>query len=100
MSIYKFIRYLGFLAFVGVLCAQTRPYSSPIDATQFAGADLGDQVNAAIVSFGSGGCGAILVPHGNYTLSKKIVKPRCILLDFQNSTVTSTIANGPSIVTG
>jgi hypothetical protein len=94
MSIHKFIRYVGFLAFAGeVLCAQTQPFSGPVDATKFAGADLGDKVNAAIVSFGSGGCGAIVVPHGNYALSKKIVKPRCILLDFQNSTVTSTIAN-------
>ena len=101
MSIHKFIRYVGFLAIVGEMAyAQTQPYSGPVDATQFAGADVGDKVNAAIASFGSGGCGTIAVPHGNYSLSKKIVKPRCVMLDFQNSTVTSTITNGPSIVTG
>jgi hypothetical protein len=101
MSIHKFIRYVGFLAIVGEMAyAQTQPNSGPVDATQFAGAEPGDKVNAAIASFGSGGCGAIVVPHGTYSLSKKIVKPRCIMLDFENSTVSSTITNGPSIVTG
>jgi hypothetical protein len=65
MSIHKFIRYVGFLAIVGEMAyAQTQPNSGPVDATQFAGAELGDKVNAAIASFGSGVVELLWCPTG------------------------------------
>jgi hypothetical protein len=42
-------------------------------------------------------CGKITVAPGNYTLS---TKPRCVVLDFNGSTLTSAITTGPSISTG
>jgi hypothetical protein len=69
------------------------------NAVRFSGAELGVQVNEAVAAL-KGKCGSVVVPAGDYTLSTKIAKPRCVMLDFQNSIVTSTIASGPSIITG
>jgi len=68
-------------------------------ATQFPGAELGVQVMGAIAAL-HGNCGSVVVPVGSYKLNTKIVKPRCVMLDFQNSIVSSTITDGPSITTG
>jgi hypothetical protein len=68
-------------------------------ATQFPGAELGAQVMEAIAAL-HGNCGLVVVPVGNYNLKTKIMKPRCVMLDFQNSIVSSTITDGPSITTG
>jgi len=69
------------------------------NALRFPGADLGVQVNEAVTAL-KGKCGSVVVPNGDYVLSTKIAKPRCVILDFQNSVVTSTITSGSSISTG
>jgi hypothetical protein len=69
------------------------------NATQFPGAELGVQITEAIAAL-QGTCGSVIVPTGSYTLRTKVMKPRCVMLDFQNATVTSTITVGPSIITG
>lgn len=61
--------------------------------------DIGIAVNNDINSLGSS-CGTVLVSTGNYTLATRINKPRCVVLDFQNSVVTSCILNGAAIATG
>lgn len=49
-------------------------------ATDFPGADIGAQVNAAFASFGAGRCGTVLIPEGTYTQTTTIaVKTGCIL---------------------
>jgi hypothetical protein len=49
------------------------------NATQFAGADIGAQVNAAIASL-SGTCGSVYIPSGSYNYATTINKPRCVKL--------------------
>jgi hypothetical protein len=44
-------------------------------ATDFTGADLGVQVNAAFASFGAGKCGTVAIPAGTFTYSTTIYVP-------------------------
>ncbi len=49
-------------------------------ATDFAGSDIGQQVNNAFASFGSGRCGTVSIPQGDYTQTNTIYVPTgCIL---------------------
>jgi hypothetical protein len=60
--------------------ARTNVGTPHLVATDFAGADLGTQVNAAFASFPAGQCGTVLVPSGTYTYSTTIYVPTgCIL---------------------
>ena len=44
-------------------------------ATDFTGADLGAQVNAAFTSFGAGKCGTVAIPPGTFTYNTTIYVP-------------------------
>lgn len=73
--------------------AQDKPVASLTEtATQFRGADIGAQVNAAIAAL-PGGCGTVLIPPVTpyYNFSTTIVKPRCVSL--QGAGAASTILN-------
>lgn len=51
-----------------------------ISATNFAGVDIGAQVNTAFASFGAGICGTVSIPSGTYTYTTPIFIPvSCIL---------------------
>jgi hypothetical protein len=50
-----------------------------LDATQFAGSDIGAKVNAAVATL-PGGCGEVYIPAGTYNQSTSIRIPRCVKL--------------------
>src|ERR1700722_877094 len=115
ISMKKDLLFIASLLMVATIYAQTTTHTSKIkdlssnvvtsgqnkvlEATLFPGSDIGMQVNNAIHALPVP-CGKITVAPGNYTLSTKILKPRCVLLDFNNAVVTSTLPSGSSISTG
>ncbi|MBB5328539.1 hypothetical protein [Tunturiibacter gelidoferens] len=111
----KILLFIASLLFVAHIYAQATTYtdtikapsrnvvtsrqSNVLEASLFPGSDIGAQVNNAIHALPVP-CGKITVAPGNYSLSTKIQKPRCVVLDFNGSTLTSTITSGASISTG
>jgi hypothetical protein len=61
-----------------------------LNANDFAGADIGAKVNAAITALGSSG-GTVFIPAGSYTQTTTIVKPRNI--NVVGASADSTILN-------
>lgn len=64
-----------------------------------ASTDIGAQINTAITAAGSS-CVTMRIPYANYNMSTEIIKPACIILDFQGSTVQSSITATASIAAG
>lgn len=77
------------------------PVNGVIEATSFHGADIGANVNSAVAEMGSG-CGTITIAPGNYSFSTQIWKPRCVIIEGNNSvlTWTGTNVNTPAIIIG
>jgi hypothetical protein len=65
--------------------------NSVVNAAMYPGADMGEQINRAIVAVG---CGEVLVPKGAYTVKTTIRKPRCVNL--RGQAAYGTILNWPS----
>jgi hypothetical protein len=55
------------------LAARANVGTPHLVATDFAGADIGAEVNAAFASFPAGKCGTVLIPQGTYTFSTTIL---------------------------
>jgi hypothetical protein len=72
-----------------------------LEASQFAGVDIGAKINAAIANRGTS-CGTISIAPGSYSFSTQIVKPRCIMIEGNNAVLTwnGSNPNMPAIVTG
>jgi hypothetical protein len=64
-------------------------------ATDFTGADVGAQVNAAFASFGAGKCGTVAIPAGNYTYSTTIYVPNSCSLTGAGPGDPTVAASGP-----
>lgn len=70
-------------------------------ADQYAGADIGAKVNAAIAAL-HGGCGTVRIPAGAYSFSTTIIKPRCVWIagDAPGTVMTYTPTSGTAIAIG
>ncbi|MGH9486164.1 MAG: hypothetical protein ACRD04_01050 [Terriglobales bacterium] len=73
------------LALGCVAAAQTggtqssQPVNGVLIATNFTGADIGAQVNAAEAALPNG-CGTVIIPAGTYQFAATIMKPACVTL--------------------
>ena len=96
---------ITFAAIPGALApAQTQKVyasSGALDAGDFPGADIGAKVNAAIAQL-AGACGAVRIDSGTYSFSTQIIKPRCVRLEGNNSTLSWAVGDSvtPAIVVG
>lgn len=83
------------------IAARSNVGTPDLVATDFAGSDIGEKINAAFASFGAGSCGRVLIPSGVYTYSTTIyVQEACILQgsgrgNAIDSSATKLVYSGP-----
>lgn len=69
-----------------------------LDASQFAGGDIGAKVNTAVASFGAGQCGTIAIPQGTFTYSTPIFLPGPCTLQGAGRTMLSPGTGGTKLI--